>query len=110
MLNITQLQNLLFNKGLARPSQFWNILGKIFKAYIILDEDEQSTNRQFCAMLRCLSLYLFKRWKSECYESYHTFREDLIDGASNSNLDDAFAMHSKKKNDENTNKNNNNEY
>ena len=61
-------------------------------------------------MLRCLSLYLFKRWKSECQESYHSFREDLIDGASNSNLDDAFAMHSKKKTDDNNNKNTNNEY
>ena len=100
---------------MARPSQFWNILGKIFKAYIILDENEQSTNRQFCAMLRCLSLYLFKRWKSECSESYHTFREDLIDGANSINLDDAFAQHSSKKKSEkdNASKNgafNNNEY
>lgn len=59
---MTQLQNLLYNKGLARPYQFWVTLGKIFKAFIIVDEDEQSPNRQFCALLRTLALYLFRKW------------------------------------------------
>ena len=59
---MTQLQNLLFNKGLASPYQFWLNLGKMFKAFMIIDEDEQGINRQFCALLRTLSLYLFRRW------------------------------------------------
>jgi len=45
---------------------------------MILDEDEQSPNRQFCAILRALSLYLFKLWKKECSEHYQLFREDLM--------------------------------
>lgn len=74
---MTQLQNLLYNKGLGRPYQFWANLGKIFKAYMLLDENEQSPNRQFCALLRTMALHLFRKWQQDCTESYQSFMEDL---------------------------------
>ena len=55
----------------------------------MIDEDEHSTNRQFCALLRTLSLFLFRRWRTECAGSYQMFCEDLYSDFKH--LDDAFA-------------------
>lgn len=71
---MTQLQNKLFNRDLKGPYEFWTCLGKIFKSIIILEEDEQTPLRQFCAILRTLSLFLFNKWKSECSDSYKMFK------------------------------------
>ena len=74
VLNLTQLQNKLFNRDLKGPYEFWTCLGKIFKTIIIFEEDEQTPIRQFCAILRTLSLSLFNKWKVECGESYKMFK------------------------------------
>ena len=74
VLNLTKLQNKLFNRDLKGPYEFWTCIGKIFKSIIIFEEDEQTPIRQFCAILRTLSLFLFNKWKSECGESYKMFK------------------------------------
>jgi len=41
--------------------------------YIVLDEFEQSLNRQYCSILRTLALCLFKKWRVECPSCYKMY-------------------------------------
>ena len=43
--DLTQLQNILYNRALKGPQQFWQSLGDIFKTCIILEPDEHSATR-----------------------------------------------------------------
>ena len=65
----SEIQNLLYNRGLAGPADFWNALGKVFKIYMIMDRNPESPGRKFCSMLRTLSLHLFRKWQSSCSSS-----------------------------------------
>lgn len=68
--NLTQLQNLLFNRSLDNIVQFWFSLGKIFKVCMLLEDDETSKNRKFCAILRILCLHMWRLWKRERPDQY----------------------------------------
>ena len=78
MTNLTQLQNLIFNKGLSSPYQFWISLGKIFKLSLLMESDEASKNRKFCSIMRALALYIFRLWKMERPDQYKGFQQDHI--------------------------------
>lgn len=77
LTNLTQLQNLLYNKVLQRPYQFWYCLGQVLKLFTLLDAGCKSQRADFCQILRALVLHIFKLWKAKCPASYDSFSADL---------------------------------
>ena len=66
---LSEIQNLLYSRGFSKPDDFWNSLGKVFKIYMIVDQDSQSRGRKFCSILRTLALHLFRKWQNS--SSFH---------------------------------------
>ena len=64
--NLSEILNLLYNRGFNKPADFWNAVGKVFKIYMIVDQNPNSQERKFCSILRTLALHMFRKWQSNC--------------------------------------------
>lgn len=67
-----------------------------------MEEDENTPIRQFCAILRTLSLFIFNKWKNECTDSYKMFksRHNAITAGSKQSNKDLMSKQSQSNNQE----------